>query len=546
MRILAKYGEGRYVGITGNTQFHLPAEAETPVGLTRPKALAPPQVVVCDNPQQARLSMRMSQFVSACLIALALHSIPAAAQAVLPIPPPASIPLVLAGGTVVDVTGWGDSARDLPNAVVIIRDGRITDVGAAQDLPVPKGARVIDCTGKYVIPGLVDGFAGLNSQAEASANLYMGVTTVVARADNERGYIDLSASPGPHIYPIDSAGVTDNWSLLAHRPDWISRLREGTHPVELAPDETARQIADTAAIGTRVLLLGPRVTAANAQWIVARARELHLATYGDFVSTPYRVAIDAGVDVLVHMGDYELGVTPDELQTPLVDDPYGASAVTARDYSERIPPTDAHLRNYARFIASRHAALMPTFSLYYAELPGHHNLWEEPAASLLSPSRMFNPTDPATGDMNYPLPQWTRHLPAAGQRWMEADLQKKAGQAAIRLWRINQTLFAAFPHYLAGSGADVSGSMPGISLHTELELLVRLGLSPREALAAATNNYAQQLGWTELGQIAPGRRADILVVDADPTQNIWNARHISTLILDGNIVDRDALLRARK
>jgi imidazolonepropionase-like amidohydrolase len=77
-------------------------------------------------------------------------------------------------------------------------------------------------------------------------------------------------------------------------------------------------------------------------------------------------------------------------------------------------------------------------------------------------------------------------------------------------------------------------------------MLVRLGLSPREALAAATNNYAMQFGWTELGLIAPGRRADILVLDSDPTTNVWNARRITTLIMDGNVVDRDALLHLKK
>jgi hypothetical protein len=204
------------------------------------------------------------------------------------------------------------------------------------------------------------------------------------------------------------------------------------------------------------------------------------------------------------------------------------------------------LRTYAKFLASHHAALMPTFSLDYVELPDHRNLWKEPAAALLNPSSMYHPTDPATGEMTYPLPAWTRHLPGAGQRWMEADQQKKADQTAMRLWRINETIFSAFPHYLAASGADALGTMPGISLHTELELLVRLGLSPREALAAATNNYELQLGWSDLGQIAPARHADILVLDADPTANIWNARRISTLILDGNIVDRDALLNLKK
>ena len=87
--------------------------------------------------------------------------------------------------------------------------------------------------------------------------------------------------------------------------------------------------------------------------------------------------------------------------------------------------------------------------------------------------------------------------------------RKKAGQDAMRMWLINETIFAAYPHYLAGSGAPVDGSMPGISLHTELELLVRLGLSPREALAAATNNYALQFGWNELGLVAPGPQVRI-------------------------------------
>ena len=487
--------------------------------------------------------MSLDRYLLAFACGLALAPLPAHPQAE---PAPGPIPLVLTGGTLVDLTDWGHSARDLSNAIVIIQGSQITDVGVSGQIPIPKGARVIDCTGKFLIPGLIDGFAGMNSQAQANANLYMGVTTVVARADSERGFIDTTAQPSPHIYPIDSVGITDNWSLLARQPDWVSKLREGGHPVEISPQDTARQMADTKRLGTRVLLLTPHLTAANSQWIIARAHELGFATYGIFVSTPYRVGIEAGVDALVHMDRYDLGVIPDELQTPLVDDPDGSAAATAYDYSQRVPPTDLRLRNYAHFLATHHAALMPTFSLYYAELPGHRNLWKEPAAALLDPARMFEPTDPATGDMNYPLPNWSRHLPLIAQHWMEQDLQKKAGQNALRLWRINETIFSAFPHYLAASGADAMGTMPGISLHTELEMLVRLGLSPREALAAATNNYSLQFGWNELGLIAPARRADILVVDGDPTINIWNARRISTLILNGEILDRDSLLHLKR
>jgi len=59
--------------------------------------------------------------------------------------------------------------------------------------------------------------------------------------------------------------------------------------------------------------------------------------------------------------------------------------------------------------------------------------------------------------------------------------------------------------------------MPGISTHTELELLVRSGLTPREALAAATSNYSERFGWRELGLVEAGRRADLLILAADPT-----------------------------
>ncbi len=463
-----------------------------------------------------------------------------------PMPPGPPAPLVLAGGTIIDVTDWGRSAKDLPDAIVIVENGRITEAGPRATVPIPKGARVIDCTGKFIVPGLIDGFAGMSSQAEANANLYMGVTTVVASSDSRRGHVDLTANPTPHIYLLDSLGSKDDWSLLIGRPEWTDKLRENGHAVELSPEDTARQLADTVKLGTRVVWLGHNLTAANTQWIIARSHQAGLITYGEFISTPYKVGIEAGVDALLHMGRYELGVIPSEFQAPLVEDPEGSAATTAYDYIDHLPPGDAHMREYAHFLAWHHAALMPTFSLFYLRLPGHRNLWTEPVTKLLDPSHMFNPSDRATGEMIYPLPTWARHLPGVTTRWLETNLQKKADQSAMRLWRIDQTIFAAYPHYLAASGAPVFGTMAGISMHTELEMMVRVGLSAREALATATNNYAIQFNWNELGLVTPGRRADILVVDADPTVSIWNVRRISTLIVEGNVIDRDALLNLKK
>ncbi len=504
-------------------------------------------MAVCDNPEHKVLRMRPHRIVLTWMLPVLTLGISASAQnPAQVVPKPSPPPLVLLGGTVVDVTDWGRSAVDQQNSIVIIEGNKITDVGSRLDIPLPKGADVIDCTGKYIIPGLIDGFTGMNSQGQANADLYMGVTTIVASSDARRGHIDFAASPAPHLYLLDSVGTTDNWSLLMGHGEWTEKLHEGAHPAELSPEDTANQINATARLGTRVLWLGWDITAANAQWIITRAHQLGLGTYGEFISTPYTVGIDSGVDVLLHMGRYELGVIPDELQRPLVDDPYGAAAATAYDYAEHLPPTDPHFRNYGHFIAAHHAALMPTFSLYYLNLPDHRNLWKEPAASILNPVNMYMPSNRTTGELDYALAPWTRHLPNVSVRWMEESQRKKADQSAMRLWRINQAIFSAYPHYLAGSGAAVMGTMPGISLHTELEMLVRVGLSPREALAAATNNYSIQFGWNELGQVAPGRRADVLILDADPTANIWNVRRISTLIFDGNVMDRDALLKLRR
>lgn len=485
----------------------------------------------------------VARSIAACAALLALTTLAIASQNQpgKVVPPP---PLVLVGGTIIDVTDWGHSANDIPDAVVYIRDGRVLAVGPRSALPIPKGSRVIDCTGKFLIPGLVDGYAGVNSQGQASANLYMGVTTVVAASNDYSGHVDQHANPGPHIYLLDSIGSTDDWSLLIDHPEWAAKLKDpGGRSVELNPEDTARQIADTARLGTRVLWLGPNLTAANTQWIIERAHQMGLITYGEFVSTPYRVGVHAGVDVLLHMGRYELGIIPDELQKPLVDDPSGSASRTAYGYAERLPPTDFRWRDYASFLASQHVALMPTFSVYYLRLPDHRDLWKEPAAQLLDPSGLSSPPDMQTGDAEYPLPSWAHRLPSYSQHWMEESARKKADQEAARLWAINHSLFEAYPHYLAASGAPAMGTMPGISMHTELELLVRLGLSPREALAAATNNYAEKFRWNELGQIAPGRRADILILDADPTNNIWNARRINTILLDGNPIDRESLLK---
>ena len=438
--------------------------------------------------------------------------------------------LALVGGTVIDTSNLGHSTRDIRDSVVILRGSKIERVGTRANTPIPRGARVVNCVGSFLIPGLVDGFAGLNSQAQANATLYMGVTTIVGSGDDRRGALKRDASPTPHIYAIDSAGSQDDYSLLIALPEWSAKLKEGKEAAELSPEDTDRQLEETARRGTRAIWLGHNLTSANTKRILEKCRLLGLATYGEFISTPYADALADGVSVLLHMTRYELGLVPLSLQEALVAHPESPAQKPAYDYLDALSPSDPSISMYGGVIRSSHAALMPTFSLEYLVLPEHRNLWKEPAAAILDLKGLHRPPDPVTGEAKF----------------SSQKARDRVVTEAAHFWKINQTLAAEHPVYLAASGASAAGTMPGISMHTELEMLVRLGLSPREALSAATSNYSQQFGWTELGAIAAGKRADLLVLTADPTVDITNSRKIRSVILDGVPLDREALLHLAK
>jgi len=96
---------------------------------------------------------------------------------------------------------------------------------------------------------------------------------------------------------------------------------------------------------------------------------------------------------------------------------------------------------------------------------------------------------------------------------------------------------------VGGSDAPAGTSFHGYSMHHELELMVEGGLTPMEALVVATRRAAEMLGEGDVfGTIEPGKRADILILEADPLQDICNTRTLQTVIFDGRVIDRSGLL----
>src|SRR5436309_5443771 len=112
--------------------------------------------------------------------------------------------LVLTGGTIVDVSHSGKTTADIRDSVVVIRDGRIVAAGPRKKTAIPRDARVIPIDGAYVVPGLNDVFAGLNSQSQANAYLYMGVTSIVGSDEpgGRRGALLTTANPTPRIHRL--------------------------------------------------------------------------------------------------------------------------------------------------------------------------------------------------------------------------------------------------------------------------------------------------------------------------------------------------------
>jgi hypothetical protein len=114
--------------------------------------------------------------------------------------------IAIVGATLIDVSGYGRSTNDIENSIVLIEDGKIVAAGSAAQIAVPSGATRIDAHGEFLVPGLIDGFGALRTQAFGKAYLYDGVTTVYVATVLPNGGGDgelkivRDASPGPRLF----------------------------------------------------------------------------------------------------------------------------------------------------------------------------------------------------------------------------------------------------------------------------------------------------------------------------------------------------------
>jgi hypothetical protein len=413
-----------------------------------------------------------------------------------------SEPLVLIGGTIIDVTNFGKSRNDIHDAVLVIQGDTIAEVGDRSTINIPKDVQVIDITNSYVLPGLIDGYGALDNQSFANAYLYMGVTSIVGCYGYRRNPLYQDADPSPNIYFYGDVGH-----------------------FEITTEDMLKQIEEHAKNGVQFLNVMYALTPEQVELAVEKAHELGMPTIGEFAELSYTEAIEYGIDAILHFSRYAIELAPPEMRREVAEQPHGPAAQQFRRWLATVDPEANFVREFADVLGSSPIGLMPTLAIGCIDAPFFDNPWKEPVAAILYPTDIHNPVDTITGKHNY-NPQ---------------QMEIVAG-FIDNILKIEGQYYKAGAKYLAGSGNDINGTMPGISLHQELELLTKVGLTEREAIAAATNNFAEVFKWEKIGQIKPGYRADILVVDKNPFENIKNLKEISLVILNGQILDRDGLL----
>ncbi len=440
--------------------------------------------------------------------------------------------IVITGGTLIDVSNSGLNSNDITPATVIMENDRILYAGPAAQAKLPFNAKMIDAKGKYLVPGLIEGFGSLQSQGFANAYLYEGVTSVYVTVDplggdTRRGKLFEGAHPGPRVI---RGGLINSYSVDGADDSDTSMTKLRLERPRISNEQITQRMESMQKKGVRCVLIHYNTWPDQVDHIVREARRLGMGTMGELGFTSYPYAARAGVGAFVHTQKYLTELVPFDIRLAWTDEPFGPAGQAMNLALWALDPDTEQVRRWGKFLAASKSYLMPTESIAANAFPGfaRDNPWLRPAAKLIAPDQLFRPINRTTGE-----PESTR----------PKEFLAKAVQGIKTEMAVEKRLHEQGARFLAASGTSAFGVMPGGGMHQEMQLLVRyVGLTPREALAAATSNYAAALNYTDIGEIREGRRADVLVLASDPRLAIEAVEKIDVVIAQGVVIDRAGLL----
>lgn len=412
---------------------------------------------------------------------------------------------------------------------VVVAGNRIAYAGPSATAPPLSGARMIDGSGKFLIPGLWDmhvhGFQYLFSEFAGPLMLANGVTGA-----RDMGYyidttlrwkrdIEAGRETGPRlVVGVRVDGPANEARFVAH----VSTDEDGVRAVDtLARGKDGSPRADFIKTFSRI----PRVP----YFAIAReARKVGISLAGH---VPYSVSVveasDSGQRSIEHEDDLLRACTSKDSVLR------AAAGDTANPPGPRQTLVSEQVEILRRFYdPARCRAVIATLA--------RNRTWLTPTLVTYQPyAHRFD-----SASTRPELAKYVPRLVKVGWGRREAAVTKSDSTVALSDFSFNRTreLRDAGVKLLAGTDTPQAFVYPGFSLHDELALLVQAGLTPVEALQTATSNPAEFLGMrTTLGTIGKGKIADLVLLDANPLADIRNTRRIAAVIANGRLFDRPAL-----
>jgi Amidohydrolase family len=437
--------------------------------------------------------------------------------------------IAIVGATLIDVSREGRADSDVKDSVVLVADGRIVAIGDRRRVRPPPGAKIIDAANRYIVPGLIDGFGAVRTQGFADAYLYEGVTTVIVPTAPRGAAVDGEATvlaPDNGLSVLTDAPIS-GYSADGDIPKVTPWAKHRLEDRRLDHAELTAQVAAAAAAGHRLIDVQIDVWPDQLDVIVAEAHRRGLAVTARLAFTSYPYGVNSGVDAFVRNDKYSLTLSRPQDFLAYADDPLGGGGrAAARAVCSAETPD---LAAFGGQLQGSHTALMPTLSMEAtADDLGVPNPWTMRAAAFVVAGDLDDPVDPKSGSRPY--------LESQPQR------REQIQTCARRKQDIDRRLHALGAIYLAGTATPSYGVMPGGGLHGELRLLQGIGLTPREALAAATSNIAGAFRLADRGTLEAGRRADLVILTEDPRADIAAVDAISEVMVEGKFVDRGGLM----
>jgi imidazolonepropionase-like amidohydrolase len=419
--------------------------------------------------------------------------------------------------TVIDGTG----AAPQPDMRVAIVNGKITAVEpAASQASLPPNAKVLDLTGKTVIPGLVgmhehlfyplparpdDGLALYGEMADSAPRLYLaGGVTTARTAGSVETYTDLELK-----HAID-AGLTPGPKLDVTGPYLEGK---GTFAIQMhqltSPEDAARTVDYWAAEGVTSFKAYNYLTADELKAAIDHAHAHGLKITGHLCSIGFKQAADLGIDNLEHgiLVDTEFypGKKPDECpsQKPVME------------YMEhKLDVAGPEVKEMIQYLVAHHVAVTSTLAVFETFGPGRPPMERERGAfSALSLGSQRDYLAGRVREADHPV-----------SGWMLGYEQ-----------RFEREFVAAGGLLMAGCDpTGYGGVVPGFSDERNIELLVEAGFTPVEAIRIASLNGAIYMGRDkDIGSIAPGKVADLVVLSGNPAEKIENIEKVETVFKDG-------------